>query len=212
MQASEQGQEFQPEPIDQGNQSSGGILFSDITGFVALVQSCFENLTAVYRKTQIQNILASAGWHEHHRDSKTGRRVLSHSAELEHAHEKTTAILLTQVNYDVIFVPKAMFKRSEKRYDVLLLRETVILKADLKCIFSKNPDTIANRIKEGSDQASRVVLHICSDVTAKVLIQGLRSGCYKNSLLKGILLFYKAKFYLLDKNLITSKRIFDIIK
>jgi hypothetical protein len=123
---------------------SGGILHSDITGSVALVQSCFENITAAYRKVQIQQILASADWHEHHRDSKTGRRVLSHAKELEHPHEKTTAVLLTQVNYDVIFVPKAMFKHSEKRYDVLLLRDTVILKADLKCIFSKNPNTIAN--------------------------------------------------------------------
>ena len=200
------------EHIGTGHQTKSLVLVSDVTGFITLIQSCFEAVSKVYRKAQIQKILNTGDLHEHYKDGKTERRVLAHSNVLEHKHEKATAILLAQVNYDVVFVPQALFKRSEKRYDVLLLRDTVIIRADLKSIYSQNPDTIGNRIKEGSDQASRIVLHICSDLTPKTLIQGLRTGCYKNALLKGILLFYRSRFYLLDKDLISSKRIFDVIK
>jgi len=77
---------------------------------------------------------------------------------------------------------------------------------------SKNPLTIAARIKEGSEQASRLIIEIASDINYKVLIQGLRSGIYKNSSIKEILLIYKRKFYRLPRNLIMSNRIFDILK
>jgi hypothetical protein len=91
-------------------------------------------------------------------------------------------------------------------------RDTIILEADLKHVSSKSPLTIAYRIKEGSDQAPRIVLDIASDIDAKTMIQGLRSGVYKNRLLKEILLFYKRKFYRLPKSLVMSNRIYEIIK
>ena len=105
-----------------------------------------------------------------------------------------------------------MFKRDQKRFDVYLLRDTIILEADLKCIFSTNPDTIGNRIVNGSDQASRVVLDIRSGVQFRDLIDGLRSGTARNNLIKEILLFYRNRLYILPKNLILSNKIFDILK
>ena len=93
-----------------------------------------------------------------------------------------------------------------------MFKDTIILEADLKCIASKNPLTIAYRIKEGSEQASRVVLDIVSDIDRNTLIQGLRSGIYRNTLISEILMLYKKKFYRLPKSLIMSKRIYEIIK
>ena len=138
--------------------------------------------------------------------------MLSETEFIEHKHELETAILLAQVNYDVVFAPRGMFKRQEKKFDIFLLRDTVILKADLKNITSKNPDTIAKRIKGGSDQANRVVIHINSDIEKRDLIDGLRSGVERNSLIKEILLFYKRRYYRLPKSLILSREIFKILQ
>ena len=116
------------------------------------------------------------------------------------------------MNYDVIFAPKGLFKPSDKKFDIFLLKEHILLKADLKMIMSKNPDTIAKRIKGGCDQAPRVVVDIRSDITVKDLIDGLRSASFKNSILAEILLFYRNTFYVLTKELVLSKRINKIIK
>jgi hypothetical protein len=129
-------------------------------------------------------------WHEHYRDKKTGRRVLSESIRIEHEHERRTVICLAQMNYD----------------------NSIILEADLTCISSQSPLTVAYRIREGSEQASRVVVHIASDLDGKILIQALRNASYRNRLLKEVLLIYKRKYYRLPKSLIMSDRIFDIIK
>lgn len=131
---------------------------------------------------------------------------------IEHVHEKKTVNLLIEFDYDVVFAPKAMFKRDEKKFDIFLIRDTIILKADLKAVTSKNPDTIAKRIIEGSGQASRVVLDICSDIERNQLIDGLRSGVERNKLIVEILLIYKNRFYRLSKNLILSTNIYGIIK
>lgn len=202
----------EPEKIEIVYQSEEFILWSDITGLVAVFQSCFEKISAAQRKIQIAKILSEKDWHEHYRDKATGRRVRSETELIEHQHELNTAICLAQINYDVIFAPKIMFVREQKKFDIFLLRDTVILKADLKSITSKNPDTIAKRIKGGSDQASRVVIHINSDIEKKALIDGLRSGVERNSLIKEILLFYKKGFYRLPKNLILSREIFKVLK
>jgi hypothetical protein len=203
---------FEPDNIEIAYQPDGIVLWSDITGIIPVIHSCFEKLSAVQRKSQIAKILATKDWYCHYQDKVNGRRVLSETELIEHQHELTTAILLSQVDYDVIFAPKAMFIREEKKFDVFLVRDTIILKADLKCITSKNPDTIAKRIKGGSDQASRVVIHINSDIEKKVLINSLRSGVERNSLLKEILLFYKKGFYRLPKNLILSREIIKVFK
>lgn len=202
----------EPEKIEIVYQSEEFMLWSDITGLVAVFHSCFEKISAAQRKIQITKILSAKDWHEHYKDKATGRRVLSETELIEHQHELNTAVCLAQINYDVIFAPKIMFVREQKKFDIFLLRDTVILKADLKSITSKNPDTIAKRIKGGSDQASRVVIHINSDIEKKALIDGLRSGVERNSLIKEILLFYKKGFYRLPKNLILSREIFKVLK
>jgi len=105
-----------------------------------------------------------------------------------------------------------MFQRGAKKFDIYILRDSIILEADLKCISSRSPLTIAYRVREGSEQASRVVVPITSDLDSKIQIQGLRSASFNNSLLKEILLIYKRKVYRLPKTLVMSDRIFDIIK
>jgi hypothetical protein len=80
------------------------------------------------------------------------------------------------------------------------------MKADLKCISTTLPDTIAKRIISGSEQAARIVLDVKSTISPDALIDGLRSGTGKNDRIKEIILFYKNKFYRLHKKLIWSKR------
>jgi hypothetical protein len=178
---------------------------------IPLFHACFERINAVERKKKIDKLLTSFSWHEHYKDKITGRRVLSEAKLIEYPHELTTAKFLTQSNFDVIFAPKAMFKPVERKFDVFLIRDTIILKADLKFISSKNTDTIAKRIKYGSDQASRVVIHINSDINKKELINALRSGVERNNLIKEVLLFYRGKFYRLRKLQILSKAILKLI-
>ena len=187
-------------------------LLVDITFFISAIKAYYKGANARAKRNEIQRILAAADWYVHYTDKRTGRRVLSESILIEHEHERRTAIGLAQMNYDVVFAPAGIFQRGGKKFDIYLLKDTIILEADLKCISSKNPLTIAYRIKEGSEQASRVVLDIASDIDRNTLIQGLRSGSYRNTLLSEILLVYKKKFYRLPKSLIMSKRIFDILK
>lgn len=189
-----------------------GQLLIDITVFVSAIRAYYKSINAKNKKKEVQRILTLSNWYEHYRDRSTGRRVLSELPKIEHEHERLTAINLARMNYDVVFSPGGMFKRDQKKFDIYLLRDTIILEADLKCVFSVNPDTVANRIISGSDQASRVVLDIKSNISIKDLIDGLRSGTAKNNLIKEILLFYRNKFYMLSKSLILSKRIFDILK
>ena len=184
----------------------------EITGFIAAVRAYYRSINAKSKRKEVERILTLSDWCEHYKDKQTGRRVLSESPGIVHQHERSTAISLAQMNYDVVFAPSGVFKRDQKKFDVYLLRDTVILEADLKCISSKNPLTIAYRIREGSDQASRVVIDIVSDIDNKTLIQGLRSGIHRNHLIREIFLFYRRKFYRLPKSLIESKRIFDILK
>lgn len=191
-------------------ENSPGLLVN-IDFFILAVKAFYKAADSRERKYQVQRILTAKDWIEHYKDKHTGRRVLSESISIEYDHEKLTAISLTQVNYDVVFAPKGMFRRNDKKFDIYLLRDSIILEADLKCISSKRPDTIADRIIDGSEQAGRVVLDIRSDVQSKDLIDGLRAGTGKNNLMKEVLLFYKGKFYKLPRNLIWSKKIFGIL-
>jgi hypothetical protein len=186
-------------------------LLVDITAFMKLLSACFEAASKQIRKAQIQKLLTSCDWIEHYRDKSSGKRVLAESPTLDYKHELFTTIALTKVNYDVVFAPKGMFKRGDKKFDVFLIKEHAILKADLKYITSKNPNTIANRIKEGCDQASRVVIDIASDISVRDLIDGLRSGAFKNKLLLQLFLFYKGGFYILNREIIESKHIHGLI-
>ena len=201
------------QPFEIGFEPVGSLfLFADIIGLIALIKRCVEIADQKIKRAEIQRLLSAADLVEITYCSRTGRRVLCESDYIEHAHEKRTVNLLTEFDYDVIFAPKAMFKRDEKKFDVFLIRDTVILKADLKAITSKKPDTIAKRIKSGSEQASRVVIDICSDIDKNTLIDGLRSGVERNNLIVEILLIYKNRFYRLPKKLILSKSVYNIIK
>lgn len=189
----------------------GGYLFIDVAGFVSLVHSCLGKAQRAYRRMQIRKILNDFDWVVHYEDKDTGRRVLA-EGEIEHEHEKSTAIFLAQVDYDVVFAPAGMFKREGKKFDVFLVRDSVILKADMKNISSKNADNIAKRIREGSDQASRLIIHIASNIEKKDLINGLINGVKGNKLIKAILLIYKGKFYELTEATILNKNLFQLIK
>jgi len=160
----------------------------------------------------IKRLLLLEGLLTHYTDKITKRNVLASCLHFDYPHELHTSQKLTGVDYDVIFVPKGYFQRSEKKFDVFLSRNHVFLESDLKCITSTNPDTIGNRIKEGIEQASRIVLDVTSQIQKKRLIDGLKIGCERNRELKEILLFYNSAFYKLPVTQIVSRRIFEIIK
>lgn len=183
----------------------------DIHAFNELVLK-IKKSTKNIRSKEIKRLISFRGIIEHYKDSQTKRKILSSSAVFDYEHELYTAIKLTEYNYDVLFTPKGLFKRNQKKFDVFILRDHVLFEADLKCIHSINPDTIGNRIKEGSEQAARIVLDICSAINTKSLITGLKTGCERNNSLLEILLFYNGQFFCLPKNKILSKKIFEVIK
>jgi hypothetical protein len=184
----------------------------DIVLFASAIKVYYNSTNITDRQKAIQRILNLLDWNEHYRDKRTGRRVLSELPQFKYINELRTATILAQMNYDIVFAPAAMFQRDGKKFDIYLLRDTILLEADLKYISSQNPLTIANRIIGGAEQAPRVVLDISSPIDIKILIEGLRSGIYKSNLIREILLIYKKKLYRLPKNLISGKRIFDILK
>jgi len=159
-----------------------------------------------------KQLLLLDGLLNHYTDKITKRNVLANCRHFEYPHEFHTSQKLTGVDYDVIFVPRGYFNKSEKKFDVFLSRGHIFLEFDLKCISSTNPDTIGNRIKEGSEQAARIVLDVTSQIQKKRLIDGLKIGCERNRELKEILLFYNSAFYRLPVTQIVSRRIFEIIK
>lgn len=182
-----------------------------ITLFSALLESCFGAGSIKQKRRAIKELVNFDQWLLLHKDKLSGCCIYAESKELEHNHELKTAQALTRKGYHVLFAPKAMFKRESKKFDVFLIRDHIILRADLKNITSKNPETISNRIAEGAQQASRVVIVIQSDLNRKVLINGLRSGCQRSDSLKEIFLFYKSKFYRLNKKDIESSRIYKLL-
>jgi len=213
MKDKQQGDKVDESVIKIGYEQKKEALFLiDIVGFVALVTSCYDIVDRKLKEGRIKQLKAWPDLVEIYHSKQSGRSVLCESSNLEHLHEQRTTELLADVGYDVIFAPKGMFSRQEKKFDVFLLKSHIILKVDLKAVSSKNPLTIAKRIKEGSDQAPFIVLHICSDIERMALIDGLRSGVYKNKLIREIMLIYKKKLYRLPKNLVESWGIFDIIK
>lgn len=196
---------FDPRP-------SRRLLLIDVTAFLACVQAVVEAATRVIRAEQIARLLATPDLVEHYRSKKTGRRVLAEFEEFQHPHEFITAIKLTEVGFDVVFAPKGMFKTAAKKFDVFLLRDFTLLKADLKSVSSQNADSIADRIVSGRMQAERLVVDVQPHIRRRVLIDGLQSGMMGRNGHKEILLFWGQKYYRLPKALILSRRIFNVIK
>lgn len=195
------------DPINKGQ-----VLLFDITLFASLLKLCFEAVGIKQKQAAVKKLLSSSEWVLLYQDRISKRSVYAERAELEHKHELKTAKALVQKGYDVLFAPKAMFLRDEKKFDVFLIRDHVILKADLKSIASKRPDGIARHIKNGAEQASRVVIDIVSDIPRKDLIDGLRGGVKKSKLLSEILLFYNGRFYRIKRDEIQSKKIHNLLK
>lgn len=189
----------------------GGALFIDIAGFSLAIAACFDAVSTKKKHQAIKKLLSSQDWIILHTDRHTDCSVYTEKEDMDHAHEIATAKALTQKDYDVLFAPSGMFKRFEKRFDVFLIRGHVILKADLKSISSKNPDTIANRIKGGAEQASRIVIDIVSDIDTRNLVDGLRSGVVGLKEIKEVLLFFRNKFYRLTRQEIMGKNIYKML-
>ena len=191
---------------------SGRSLFFDISLFSSLLKLCFDAIGAKQKRLAIKKLLHSFQWALLYRDKHSGCCVYAERGELEHKHELSTAKALSQKGYDVLFAPKAMFSRTEKKFDVFLIRDHIILRADLKSISSTSKGPIANRIINGAAQASRIVVDIVSDIRKRELIDGLKSGVQKSESLVEILLFYNSRFYRLNRNEILSKKIYELIK
>jgi hypothetical protein len=164
------------------------------------------------KEKDIKKLLSMEGLLNHHTDKETRRIVMASCEKFEFDHEHHTAKKLASVNYDVVLVPKGYFRRDNKKFDVFLCRGHIFLESDLKCINTSNPDTVADRIIEGSEQSSRIVMDVVSKISKNNLIDGLRSGSVRNDELLEIMLFYGSGFYCLPKTQILSKNIFKVIK
>jgi hypothetical protein len=188
--------------------------YNDIAfGFTTALTLISNAIDKNVKAKEIKKLLNNPDFHTLYTDKITQRKVVAEFKEFEFKHEETTAIKLCSIGFDVIFAPKGMFGRKDKKFDVFLTKDNILLKADLKFVSSTNPDTIQNRIMEGANQATRVVLDIESNILPNKLIDGLRNGV-KNCKLNiiEILLFYRNGYYKLPTNLIMSKKIYEIIK
>lgn len=183
----------------------------DMKRFKEMVEKIKQGNKAV-KVEEGKNLLSMRGFITHYQNKRTKRLVLATCQEFEYAHEHSTLKKLAAEDYDVILVPKGYFNRHDKKFDAFLLREHIFLEADLKCIHSKNPDTIGKAIKNGTEQAQRLVIDIASSVERKVLIDGLRLGCQRNTELIEVMLFYNSSFYRLFKTQILGDRIFEVLK
>lgn len=184
----------------------------NIESFKKILSLIEATRTPMLREDYMQQLFSLPGFKIHYQHGSPKRIVLAEFYEFEHAHEFKTASKIAATGYDVLFVPKGYFNSGQKRFDVFMSRGHILLPADLKCIISKKPDTIAKRIKGGSEQANRVILDITSDIDVKSLIDGLRSGCERNEDLIEVVLFFRSKCHFLLKERILSKHIFKILK
>ncbi len=187
--------------------------YNDIAfGFIATLRLINNAIDKNLKAIEIKKLLSNPNFHILYKDKITNRKVIAEFKEFEFKHEETTAIKLNSIGFDVIFAPKGMFGRKDKKFDVFLAKDNILLKADLKFISSTNPDTIANRIASGAMQANRIVIDIHSKILPNKLIDGLKSGVIKTKELSEIMLFYRNGYYRLPKNILESDKIFDILK
>jgi hypothetical protein len=187
--------------------------YNDIAfGFTTALTLISNAIDKNVKAKEIKKLLNNQDFHILHIDKITNRKVIAEFKEFEFKHEETTAIKLCSIGFDVIFAPKGMFGRKDKKFDVFLAKDYILLKADLKSISSSNPDTIANRIGSGSMQANRIVLDVQSKILPNKLIDGLKSGLKKTKGLVEIILFYRGGYYRLPVSIIESNKLFDIIK
>ena len=113
-------------------------LLVNLAFFVSAIKAYQTATNVRSKRNEIQRILSAGDWYVHYTDKNTGRRVLSESIRIEYDHERRTAINLAQMNYDVVFAPNGIFNRNQKKFDVYLLRDTIILEADMKSVTSRH--------------------------------------------------------------------------
>lgn len=182
-----------------------------VTLFFSLLEACFQAVSIKRKRQAIIELLNFDQWLLLYKNKNSGCSIYAESYELDYRHELKAAEALTQEGYHVLFAPKALFKREDKKFDVFLIHDHFIFQADLKNIHSKNPETISNRIAEGARQASRIVVVIQSDLKKKILINGLRSGYQRSNSLIEIFLFYRGRFFRLNKKDIESDKIYKLL-
>jgi hypothetical protein len=192
---------------------TSNLLYSDITGFLYLIHSVLTNNKKIARQQYILALKSDKDLQSVFINSRTGKQIFKHESTKVLEHELSTAIKLTDINNDVIFTPKGMFKRGEKRFDIYLLRnDESIIRADLKTNIVPTKNAIYKLIQAGDKQADNIVLDIHSSIKSENLIQGLKEGLKSTKNLKSVLLFYKRKYYYLNTKTIMSKRIYKILK
>ncbi|HRW22111.1 MAG TPA: hypothetical protein P5509_09065, partial [Bacteroidales bacterium] len=112
---------------------------------------------------------------------------------------------LLEIGHDVLFMPDGYFKRGEKKFDVIVFNKNSYFKADLKTLISKNPDSIAQLVSSGADQAGNVILDVTSGVNYKDLADGISSSAINNKNLISVMVFYKKRKITYQRNKILSK-------
>ena len=138
--------------------------------------------------------------------SNNKSKLYAKADELILEHELETIRKLIATNSDVLFMPIDYFKKTDKKFDVIIFNGNKYFKADLKEIKSKNPDTIADRISYGGTQAGNVVVDIKSDIGYKKLADAVVKATSNNTEIKSIVLFYKNRRKQYYRNSILGKK------
>src|ERR1035438_3339758 len=103
----------------------GKFIFIDITVFMSLLKACIDAVGNKLKKSKVDNLLGSQEWHEHYFSKSKGTRVLSESNYVEHKHEMKTAISLADKGYNILFVPRGMFQRQQKKFDIFIIKNHI---------------------------------------------------------------------------------------
>jgi hypothetical protein len=188
-------------------------LFSDITGFVSTIKIIFESANKVKKREYVRKLKNDKDLKSIYINPDTSQQVYKHIYTSVLEHEMNTAVKLTLYGYDVVFAPKGMFKRNEKRFDIFLIKNNeVVIKADLKSNFEGTVNSISNSIVAGNEQAENIVIDFLSNIHYKNLIDGLRMGLKASSKIKNLIIFYKKEYYAFDRSIIFSKQIYRLLK
>jgi hypothetical protein len=192
---------------------SSRALYSDLTVFISIIQSIIELRQKVLRRKLIHELLMDKDLISIYINKDFATQIFKHIPTKILDHEFAAAIKLTEVQYDVIFAPKGMFKRGQKRFDIFVIqKDGVLINADLKTNFEPSKNAIYNLIKSGGKQADHIVLDIRSSIPVDGLVSGLKEGLRDEKRVKSVMLFYKKHFFNLDRNTILSKRIYKLLK
>jgi len=187
-------------------------LHSDVTGFVTTINSIISSTQNNIAKREIIKLKADKELDVTFTNPDTGRQILKHSYTKPLDHEFVTAKKLTDVDFDVIFAPKSMFGKKDKKFDVFILSDVHITKADLKANFTPKSNAIYKSLESGAGQAKNIVIDINSKIGKDELIDGLRNGVKDFPKIKKVLLFYRKKYHELDRRTIFSKSIYRLLE